>query len=131
MTDTTTYRHPPPVVRGQYQLTNPDTGTVQKLQRVTNRIGILADRPVDPGKAVARRVARHPGIDDDDIVTARDERRLEDAGKGVSRFEAVAGAEAVAEGDDAQRLGARRHCGQRQRDHGKGKGLDRHAGSPI
>ena len=44
MTDTTTYRHPPPVVRGQYQLTNPDTGTVQKLQRVTNRIGILADR---------------------------------------------------------------------------------------
>ena len=44
MTDTTTYRHPAPVVRGQYQLTNPDTGTVQKLQRVTNRIGILADR---------------------------------------------------------------------------------------
>jgi hypothetical protein len=44
MSTATQYRHPVPVVRGQYQLTNPDTGTVQKLQRVTNRIGILADR---------------------------------------------------------------------------------------
>jgi hypothetical protein len=40
----TTYRHPAPVIRGQYQLVNPDTGEIAKLQRVTNRIGILADR---------------------------------------------------------------------------------------
>jgi len=40
----TQYRHPAPVVRGQYQLTNPTTGEIAKLQRVTNRIGILADR---------------------------------------------------------------------------------------
>jgi len=40
----TQYRHPAPVVRGQYQLTDPATGQIAKLQRVTNRIGILADR---------------------------------------------------------------------------------------
>ncbi len=40
-------------------------------------VGILAERPVDPGGAVAGCVPGNPGIDDRDIVAARSSRRLE------------------------------------------------------
>lgn len=40
----TTYRHKPVIVRGQYELIHPGMGKPVRMQRVTNRIGILADR---------------------------------------------------------------------------------------
>jgi hypothetical protein len=40
----TQYRHKPVIVRGQYELIHPGMGKPVRMQRVTNRIGILADR---------------------------------------------------------------------------------------
>jgi len=83
MTDANPFRHPVPVVRGQYQLTNPDTGTVQKLQRVTNRIGILADR--SGLNKWLNRTALAGAASDPDLIRqineaaqAEDNRRLDD-----------------------------------------------------
>lgn len=36
-----------------------------------HRIGVVGEGPVETGEAVARRVARHAGVDDGDVVTAR------------------------------------------------------------
>ena len=97
-------------------------------------VGRLVDRPVDAGEAVARRVAGDAGIDDHHIVTAGTERRLETAGEGGAGVEAEPGGEAVAEGDDPDRIGGGRE--RRRRKRGKDRqhetqALDRHGRSTI
>ena len=44
MSNATTYRHKANIVRGQYELIHPGMGKPVRVQRVTNRIGVMADR---------------------------------------------------------------------------------------
>ena len=52
-------------------------------------------------------------------MAARLQRRFELDGERLGRLQTVAGGQAVAEGDDAERLGPRRQRGEGQGDHGE------------
>jgi len=70
-------------------------------------VDIVADGPVEAGKPRGGRVAGNAAVRDDDGVAAPLERFLKLVRKGVLRADAIAGGEAVAEGQDANRFLAR------------------------
>src|SRR5437762_2949354 len=73
-------------------------------------IDIRHQRPIEPFRCGGAGVARHPGIGDHDIVTARLQSRFEPGRKGVGRIKAKACRQAVAERQDMEGL-----CRKRQR----------------
>ncbi len=94
-------------------------------------VGVVAHRPVDPREAVARRVARNASVDDDHVVAVRLECLFELGRERGCGVEAISCRQAVAEGDDADRIGCRR-CRQCDgKDEDRRKRLDRHLHSTI
>ena len=96
---------------------------------------VVGHRPVEAGQAAARRVAGNPGIGDQNIVTARLQRRFELLREGLARRKLVSGHQAVAEADDAHRLG-HGPCGHGGEAHGRGekkptKAFESHTIQPI
>ena len=99
-------------------------------------VGVVADRPVEAGETVARGIAGDPGIDDHHVTAAGGERRLQAVGEGGIGLEAQTGRQAVAEGDDPDRIGERRAGCGRHRQRGDDRQsetqiLDRHWRSTI
>ena len=88
-------------------------GRIESAQHVVgaefedDAVGAVRHRPVEPIEAARRGVAGDAGIDDLDIVTARLERPLEHRREGGALRQAVAGREAIAEGDDPERAARR------------------------
>ena len=68
-------------------------------------IGAVAERPVEAGETGGHRVAGDAGVDDADVVAALAQRRFEANGKGGAGRQTIAGRQAVAEGEEAQRPG--------------------------
>ena len=93
--------------------------------------GALRHAPVEAREAVGGGVAGDAGVDDLDVPALRFQRARQHVGKRLSRRQAVAGGEAVAERDQLQRLGRRgpaedQRGGERQRPR-----LDGAANNPI
>ena len=67
-------------------------------------IGAVGKRPIESRKAVFRRIAGDAGIDDADIIARLAQRLFQYGGEGGVGGQEVARRQAVAEGDDLERL---------------------------
>ncbi len=96
------------------------------------RVRARRHAPIVAREPVGRGVAGDAGVDDLDVPAAAFERALEDVGKRLARRQSVAGGQAVAERDDAQRprLGRRGGETERRRER-QGENLDADARMPI
>ena len=92
-----------------------------------HRARVVRQRPVEPLQRGGRRVARHAGIDDLDLLPARLERRLELRRKGLVLRQAIACGKTVPQrhDDGLARLGACRLEAKRKK---QGCGEKAHAG---
>lgn len=97
-------------------------------------VGVVAHRPVDPRQAVAGGVAGDSGVDDRDVMAAGAEGGFEPGGERLANWKAKARRQAVAEDDDADRVGRGRQSSSDQRGserESQEEGLDRHCLSTI
>ena len=83
--------------------------------------GAIGNRPVEPGGTGGGGVARHAGIGDLCIDAFLDQGRFEAGGEIFTLCQAKAGGEAVTEGDDLQRRGARRKRGGEEEGEDEGR----------